>query len=95
MARALDTALGAQPLPRTLAPAPVPKRGLWLRMLGALGGGFGLAGLGSAAMAGLLIGYVQPDPLLILTDSLSGTTITESYDLSPGFDAILTEDTRP
>lgn len=89
MARMLQDALAAQPQASVrLAP---PRRSVWMRALAALGGGLGLAGLGSAAMAGLVIGYVQPDPLLSLTDQF-GVTTAASVDLLPGFDALLTED---
>ncbi len=94
MARVLDDALAMQP--QTAVPparGPAPPRRLLARALAALGGGLGVAGLGSAAMAGLVIGYVQPDPLLMLTDRFGVTADAASpLELLPGFDTLLTED---
>lgn len=93
MARMLADALAAQAASST--PAPVRRRGLWLRILAALGGGFGVAGLGTAALAGVVIGYVQPDPLLVLGEQFGVTADAASLDLSYGFDTVFSEDTAP
>jgi hypothetical protein len=71
---------------------PQPRPGLWQRLVAVLGGTAAVAGLGTAAMAGLVIGYVQPDPLLTLADGFGVELSGESLDLLPGFDTLLSED---
>jgi len=88
MARVLADAQALQP--RMARRAPV-RPGLWARLAAALGGAVAVAGLGSAAMAGLVIGYVQPEPMVSLAGSI-GFGLTESIDLLSGFDALLIED---
>ncbi|MFN4153122.1 MAG: dihydroorotate dehydrogenase [Paracoccaceae bacterium] len=88
MARVMADARALQPR----APRRAPVRpGLWARLAAALGGAIAVAGLGTAAMAGLVIGYVQPDPMVSFAGSI-GFGVTESLDLLPGFDALLSED---
>jgi hypothetical protein len=89
MARALAEAQAAQPLPRAVAVAP--RRNLWARMAAAVGGAVAVAGIGTAAMAGLVIGYVQPEPMLTLAGTI-GLGSAETLDLMTGYDALLTED---
>jgi hypothetical protein len=89
MARVLADAAAAQPArPRAAPPRPVP---WWVRIGAALGGAGVVAGIGSAAFAGLVIGYVQPEPMLSLASSF-GLASSESLEVLPGFDALLTED---
>ena len=93
MARVTADALAAQPAPRALPrQAKSPRVGLWRRWTAALGGALSVAGIGSAAMAGLVIGYVQPDPLLVLTDSVGITLAGETLELLPGLDGLLSEE---
>ncbi|MBN2631647.1 MAG: dihydroorotate dehydrogenase [Rhodobacteraceae bacterium] len=89
LARVLGDALAAQPAAPQVRPAP--QRGLWTRIAAALGGAVAVAGLGTAAMAGLVIGYVQPEPMLTLAGSF-GMQSAQSLDLFPGVDGLLTED---
>ena len=95
LARVLADALQVQADARAPAAQPVPRRtrrgGLWARLVATLGGAFALAGFGSAAMAGLVIGYVQPEQMIDLAGAI-GLVSGESLDLLPGFDALLTED---
>lgn len=95
MARVLADAYDAQP---QMVPAPIPvvlpTRPVWQQTLAslaaALGGGGGLAGLGTAAIAGLFIGYASPD----LSDWMNGAIFSgsaESYDLLTAADLFLTE----
>jgi hypothetical protein len=89
MARVLADAAAAQPArPRAAPPRPVP---WWVRIGAALGRAGVVAGIGSAAFAGLVIGYVQPEPMLSLASSF-GLASSESLEVLPGFDALLTED---
>jgi hypothetical protein len=89
MARVLGDARAVQPAPRRAVRLRRP--GPFARLATALGGALAVAGLGTAAMAGLVIGYVQPEPMVVLAGSI-GFGVTESLDLLPGFDAFLTED---
>ena len=88
MARVLADATALQPrsVQRT-----APRTSLWTRLAAALGGALAVAGVGTAAMAGLVIGYVQPEPMVSFAGSI-GFGVSESLDLLPGFDALLTED---
>ncbi|MBL4916371.1 dihydroorotate dehydrogenase [Szabonella alba] len=44
--------------------------GIWQAMLGAIGGGRALAGLSTAALAGLWLGLAAPAPVAALTESV-------------------------
>ncbi|MDR7124884.1 dihydroorotate dehydrogenase [Pseudotabrizicola sp. 4114] len=90
MARVLADAQALQPRPQ-LRPARPARRGFWARLAATLGGAIAVAGLGTAAMAGLVIGYVQPEPMVSFAGSI-GFGVSESLDLLPGFDALLSED---
>jgi len=90
MARIMADALAAQPQPRAFAPQRA-RRGLFSRLAAAVGGAVALAGVGSAAMAGLVIGYVQPEPMVSLASSM-GFVSVETLELFSGFDALLSED---
>ncbi len=68
-----------------------PSLGLWARLTAALGGNRAIAGLGSAAIAGVILGLVQPTSVLALTSSVFAAAPLEDIDLLPTIDAILTE----
>jgi hypothetical protein len=92
MARVLADAEAHQPATPGLRRAvPPPRQGLWAAMMAAIGGGAALAGLSTATVAGLWIGFAQPTTLLNVTDSFLPTETLESVDLLPSFDTILTE----
>jgi hypothetical protein len=90
MARVLADALDAQP--RAMAPASaarvVPAAGLWMRLVGLFGGAGALAGMGTAAVAGLLIGFAQPGGLAALGDAMLGPPL-ETVELFASVDALL------
>lgn len=90
MARVLADALAEQPRPVMPVPVAAPmRRGRVLSRLAALFGGAGaLAGMGTAAVAGLLIGYVQPSGLVAVGDAVLGSPI-EVVDLMPDVDTLL------
>lgn len=89
MARVLADALAEQPkAARTVPLAAVPPAGLWSRVVGLFGGVGALAGIGSAAAAGLFIGYVQPAGLSVLDDAVLGTPL-ETVELMPDVDGLL------
>lgn len=91
MARVLGDALAQQPAPRGVPVSPPVRLGLWTRIAAALGGAAAVAGIGSAALAGLVIGYVQPESMVSLAGTM-GITAGESLELLPGFDTLLTEE---
>lgn len=95
MARVLGDAYAQQPAPVAVVPVRARVRpGLWARLAAALGGALAVAGIGSAAMAGLVIGYAQPEPVVTFAGSI-GFGVSESLDLLPGFDALLSEELVP
>lgn len=95
LARVLGDAYAAQPAAATTAaPRKRARPGLWARLAAALGGAVAVAGIGTAAMAGLVIGYVQPEPVLTFAGNI-GFGVSESLDLLPGFDALLSEEGTP
>lgn len=89
MARVLADALAEQPKAAGMVPvAAVSHAGLWSRVAGLFGGVGALAGIGSAAAAGLFIGYVQPAGLSVLDDAVLGTPL-ETVELMPDVDGLL------
>lgn len=95
LARVLDDALREQPVPAKAPPrrAAAPSPGLWTRLVAAVGGAAAMAGISSAAMAGLVLGYVQPDPLVSLAGDYGlATPSSDSFDLLPGYDSLLAEE---
>lgn len=87
MDRVLADALAAQPQPRELAPAPV-RPGLLARFAAMFGGAPVLAGVCSAAVAGVALGYLNPASMDVLTGGLTGT---ETLELFPSADFLTTE----
>jgi hypothetical protein len=81
MARVLADADAHQPRD-VVAKAAVP--GIWNRLLAAIGGGPALAGLSTAALCGVWIGFAQPGQVADLL--LVGSTATETLDVFPAFD---------
>ena len=81
--------------PRNTAPTAVAGtsgQGIWAMLAAVFGGGGILAGMGTAAVAGFYLGFVQPTSFLSLTDALLNATQMDSLDLMPGIDALLTEE---
>lgn len=93
MARVMADAQAMQPKPvPVVRTAAVRKTGFWAGLAALFGGGGVLAGLGTVAMAGFYIGFVQPDTVLALADGWTTASSVETVDLMPGVDALLTED---
>ena len=92
MARVLADALAEQPRAVVPAVAVLPagraQTGLWARIVWAFGGVGALAGMGTAAVAGLFIGFVQPVGLAGIEDAMLGTPL-ETVELIPSMDALL------
>ncbi|WP_022702679.1 hypothetical protein [Pseudorhodobacter ferrugineus] len=66
--------------------------GLWAGFWAAIGGVAGVAGLSTAAVAGVWIGFAQPTALTAVTDAfLTGDLVTDTFDVFPDFDAFLVE----
>lgn len=87
MARVLADADAQQP-----RPAPAVKPRFWTQVLAAIGGAPALAGLSTAMLAGLWIGFVDPPSLSAVTDIfLVSSTATETLEVMPTFDDFLTE----
>ena len=92
MARVLADAAREQQN-RAHAPQPVPGRaGFWVGLAALFGGSGVLAGMASAAVAGLYLGFVQPPAFLQVTDAVIGNSSFASIELMPGVDALLAED---
>jgi zinc transporter ZupT len=88
--RVLADALALQPAPPGLALAAPRRRGVMSRLAAVFGGGVALAGLTSAAAAGVVFGYLSPATLDSLTGGLTGVT-SESVELFPDSDFLVTE----
>ena len=92
MTRVYADALRLQPHAAALTkPVAAINPGRWATLVTTLGGKRGLAGLGTAAAAGVMLGFVQPTSVLALTESFFAVSSVEEVDLMPGIDAILTE----
>lgn len=91
MARVLADAVAHQPRPSATIVPPAPRRlGPWQTLVSMFGGAGALAGMGGAAVAGLLIGYVQPTGLASLSDALIGGAV-DTVQLMPSVDPLLNE----
>lgn len=89
MGRVLADAAALQP--QRAAPPRRAKTGFWSSFAAMFGGAGAIAGLASAAVAGLAIGFVAPTPADALTASLWGGSADTAVDLIPSFDEVLTE----
>jgi hypothetical protein len=91
MARVLDDALTHQPATTIIAKSKQAP-GFWMGLFAAVGGAGGLAGLSTAALAGVWFGFAQPTALTTVTDSFWGIeTVTETVDILPSFSDYLGE----
>ncbi len=96
MARVLADAAAVQDDAQSARAALRPATGVaggsvWGRIAGALGGGKVMAGLGSAAIAGVVLGFAQPAPIATLSSTLWGQDFDVSVDLLPIADDFLAE----
>ena len=83
-----DAAAQAAPV---AAPTAVPRRGVLAALLAAIGGWPAAAGLATAAVAGLMIGYVAPDALGDLSGGYLETSGYRLEDLMPSYGDLLGE----
>lgn len=91
LGRVLEDAYALQPEAATAAPAPAAAPapvGIWARLAAALGGSMALAGVATAGVAGVWLGFAPPATLSPLADSLltGGATASVGVDLLPGLD---------
>lgn len=94
MARVLADAASVQAAQTPVLPvraAASGRIGWWQRVTGALGGGGVLAGLGTVAVAGVVLGFVQPAPFADVTAAVWGTNVDVAVELLPGADDFWTE----
>ena len=89
LARVLADAAAQQP-----APVAAPRRGIWRRLSGAVGGWPALAGLATATLAGVWIGYAAPGAVgdLAISAWPGGGVAYDVVDLIPSMDGYLAED---
>lgn len=101
MARVLADAEAMQPpVPSALPERSVPRpAGFWQRLTEAFGGTGALAGVGTAAVAGLAFGLMQPSTLSVVTggymtieDTADTAADTADEALFPDMTLFLTED---
>lgn len=89
MARVMADAQEHQPkFVRRAVASPTPVIGFWAGLAAIFGGGGALAGIGSAAIAGLFIGFMQPVDLGLINEGFASVTL-DSVELMPGVDALL------
>ena len=84
--RVLADALALQPEAAGFRPPAQPRKGLMARLAAVFGGAPALAGLGTAAVFGLVLGYYSPATL----DYLMGSS-TYAAEFFPGGDFLTTE----
>lgn len=93
MGRVMADAITHQPQPSALPVRRKTRRkaGFWSNFVDALGGTGVLAGLGTAMLAGVAVGFAQPSSLITLTDLIFVQSPLDEVELLPGIDAILAE----
>ncbi len=71
------------------APNNPKTRGIWAEIGAAIGGWSAMAGLGTATIAGVWIGFVQPDMFSTVSDLFLLETTTSSLDdFMPGLNSM-------
>lgn len=90
LARILADADKMMPVAPVQAPARAP--GLWAGLLAAVGGWPAVAGMATATVAGVWIGFAQPDGVGDLATGILPDMIAyEVVDLFPSYDGLLVE----
>ncbi len=97
LARVLADAVREQARPNvahseSVGAAAPAGHGFWAGLAALFGGGGVLAGLGTAAVAGLYLGFAQPAAMGQWSDAFLGSGSLDSVDLMPGVDALLSEE---
>jgi hypothetical protein len=95
LARIEADAASARPAGAPARPVSRPSGGALARWLAGLGGGAALAGLASAAVAGIWLGVAQPAPVSAITgrvaEAFGQDSAFDYVELIPSFDALATE----
>ena len=92
MDRVTADALALQPQSLTVSRAAVARPGLWSRLVDLLGGPAALAGVTSAALFGIALGYLDPTTVDILALGQGvDQAETEAVDFFPSVDFLMTE----
>ncbi|WP_176438431.1 dihydroorotate dehydrogenase [Actibacterium lipolyticum] len=93
MARVFADSVENMPSGAGIVPAPLVKDGVVTRFLKAIGGWPALAGLATATMAGVWIGYSAPAGLATVTGGVLASSDTgyDIVDLIPSMDGFLME----
>lgn len=92
MSRVLADAMAEQPRAaggQPMRPAVV-RAGFWAQLAAVFGGGGALAGIGTAAVAGVVIGFAQPVGFGALTEAVWGTPL-ETVELIPSVETLFSE----
>jgi hypothetical protein len=94
MARILADAARQQPRPYPVAARHIdpPKLTFWQAVSDLFGGGGVLAGLATAACAGIYLGAVQPSAITAVTLALVGSSAVDQLDFMPSIDSLLAEE---
>ena len=94
LTRVLADAVAEQPRPPTQQAArphsarlAASRPGFWASLADVFGGGGALAGIGTAAVAGVVIGFAQPAGLGTLTEAVWGTPL-ETVELIPSVETL-------
>lgn len=91
IARVLADAARLQPQPARRGARP-GFDWIWAGLAQLFGGRAALAGIGSAALAGLFFGFVEPAALSNVTGGLVASDTQDTLDVMPGFDALLAQE---
>ena len=92
MDRVTADALALQPQPLTAPRVAVARPGLMSRLINMLGGPAAMAGVTSAALFGVVLGYLDPSTLDILAlGQAADQAETEAVDFFPSVDFLMTE----
>lgn len=74
------------------APRPRPAGGFWTEILGAIGGWGAVAGLSTATLTGVWLGFAPPDQVPDVSEYFLNSATTQVLDgFSPNYDSLLGE----
>lgn len=98
LARVMADATAALPRIAPPLPAKTPRTGFFAALLARVGGAGALAGLATATLAGVWLGFAQPGPVLslsegvlLLSEGVLGEETLDQVELFASYDHIFTE----
>lgn len=98
LSRIMADADAMQPVPQAV-PEPAPKTGWFTRLVDGVGGWPALAGLATATVAGVWLGYAAPGQIGTLTETVwstqaagTGSNGYDVVDMFPSFEGIFVEE---